>query len=253
MSSGADLFVVCKQCGNEVSPYITECPYCGNRLRRRAPKLSRAGTGRLTRQRARMASLGRLRKNEIPGIMAERWPYATITLVALSCAGWVITRGGFVDLGKLLLYGPLRGQWWRLFSSQFVYLNGFYAFAVVLAIAIFGWLLERRHGPLVIAGLFLGASAAGGLAALALYPTALVSGADGAALALLAAWAAPDALAAFSRRHYESDLLGAGIAAATLLAMPLAREEVSWVACICGLLIGTVIGCGLGREALSGD
>ena len=26
MSSGADLFVVCKQCGSEVSPYITECP-----------------------------------------------------------------------------------------------------------------------------------------------------------------------------------------------------------------------------------
>ena len=29
MTSGADLFVVCKQCGSEVSPYITECPYCG--------------------------------------------------------------------------------------------------------------------------------------------------------------------------------------------------------------------------------
>ena len=41
MSSGADLFVVCKQCGSEVSPYITECPYCGHRLRRRAPKLPR--------------------------------------------------------------------------------------------------------------------------------------------------------------------------------------------------------------------
>ena len=41
MSSRADLFVVCKQCGSEVSPYITECPYCGHRLRRRAPKLPR--------------------------------------------------------------------------------------------------------------------------------------------------------------------------------------------------------------------
>jgi len=34
-----DLFVVCKKCGSEVSPYITECPYCGNRLRKRAPKI----------------------------------------------------------------------------------------------------------------------------------------------------------------------------------------------------------------------
>ena len=54
MSSGPDLFVVCKQCGSEVSPYITECPYCGYRLRRRAPKLPRASSrggvlGRLTR------------------------------------------------------------------------------------------------------------------------------------------------------------------------------------------------------------
>ncbi|MGH2903306.1 MAG: zinc-ribbon domain-containing protein, partial [Solirubrobacteraceae bacterium] len=41
MSSTPDLFVVCKQCGSEVSPYITECPYCGHRLRRRAPDLPR--------------------------------------------------------------------------------------------------------------------------------------------------------------------------------------------------------------------
>ena len=41
MASGPDLFVVCKSCGSEVSPYITECPYCGTRLRKRAPKLER--------------------------------------------------------------------------------------------------------------------------------------------------------------------------------------------------------------------
>ena len=38
---GADLFVICKKCGSEVSPYVTECPYCGTRLRKRAPKLDR--------------------------------------------------------------------------------------------------------------------------------------------------------------------------------------------------------------------
>ena len=41
--SGPDLFVVCKSCGSEVVPYITECPYCGTRLRKRAPKLERGG------------------------------------------------------------------------------------------------------------------------------------------------------------------------------------------------------------------
>ena len=44
MAQMPDLNVVCKNCGNEVSPYITECPYCGNRLRKRAPKIERDGT-----------------------------------------------------------------------------------------------------------------------------------------------------------------------------------------------------------------
>ncbi|MEA2190098.1 MAG: hypothetical protein QOI73_219, partial [Solirubrobacteraceae bacterium] len=39
--SHPDLFVVCKNCNAEVSPYITECPYCGMRLRKRAPKIER--------------------------------------------------------------------------------------------------------------------------------------------------------------------------------------------------------------------
>ena len=41
MAQTPDLFVVCKNCGNEVSPYITECPYCGTRLRKRAPRIER--------------------------------------------------------------------------------------------------------------------------------------------------------------------------------------------------------------------
>ena len=59
MTSGADLFVVCKQCGSEVSPYITECPYCGHRLRRRAPKLPpvNAPTRSTLRGRARRVAV----------------------------------------------------------------------------------------------------------------------------------------------------------------------------------------------------
>ena len=34
-----ELFVICPNCGSEASPYVTECPYCGNRLRKRAPDL----------------------------------------------------------------------------------------------------------------------------------------------------------------------------------------------------------------------
>jgi membrane associated rhomboid family serine protease len=247
MSSHADLFVVCKQCGSEVSPYITECPYCGHRLRRRAPKLPRQGAP-LTATPPRAPSLGRLRKGEMPGIRAEAHPYVTIAIVALSVIAWVVVHFEPTYYAQLLVFGPLHGDWWRLISSQFIYINGFYEFATVLAVAIFGWLLERRHGPLVVAILFLGVGVLGGLATLAIYPVAIVGGANGAALALLLAWATPDLLALSRGREYEGDLLGAGVIGLTLLAMPIALTYSSWVAGLTGVVLGALAGLALARR-----
>ena len=265
MPSSPDLFVVCKQCGSEVSPYITECPYCGHRLRRRAPDLppreKEAGAarrpGRLHLPRfGRSARSGegavlapprtrRVRSGTSPRLDAR--PYATIALVALGCAGWVLLRGGYVGVGKLMVIGPLDGDWWKLFSTQFVYLNGLYAFVTLLAVAIFGWLLERRHGPVVTLVVFLGAGATGALAASAVYAVPLVSGGNGAALGLLAAWAVPDLLDARAGNYYEGDLLGVAAIAALLLAIPYARPEASWLAGVTGAVVGLVLGFGMYR------
>jgi Rhomboid family len=251
MSSGADLFVVCKQCGSEVSPYITECPYCGSRLRRRAPKLPREHTPQRASHRARLPlpSLGRLRRGEIAGVRADSPPYATIALVAGSCALWVLTSAGYLALSRLIVLGPLRGDWWKLFTFQFGYEGGFfpgvYAFSAVGAVALFGWLLERRHGPLAVCTVFFGAGATGALVALAAYPLPVLSGANAGALGLLAAWATPDLLAARGRRYYDGDLLGTATIAAVLLAMPLARWETSWLAGVTGAAVGLVLGYGL--------
>ena len=253
MSSSADLFVVCKQCGSEVSPYITECPYCGHRLRRRAPKLPReknlsAGARRPHRQ---APLLGRLRRGEIPGIRADAPPYATIALVAVTCAAWVLLRGAYVNLGDTVIAGPLQGDWWRLFTTQFSYFSGFssgvYMLTTLVGIGVFGWLLERRHGPLVVLALCLGAGASGALAAVALYPEPLVSGGNGAALGLLAAWAVPDLLALRTRDYYDGDLLGTAAIVAVLLAMPLARVEASWLVGVVGGCFGLLFGFGLHR------
>jgi membrane associated rhomboid family serine protease len=258
MSSGADLFVVCKRCGSEVSPYITECPYCGNRLRRRAPKLPRENDPRRSPHRARLPvpSLGRLRRGEIEGVRGESLPFATIALVAGSCVMWVLSSGGYVALDKLLVVGPLQGDWWKLFTAQFGYFSGFspgvYAFCAVLALAVFGWLLERRYGPLAVLVTFFGAGATGALAALAAYPLPIVSGANAGALGLLAAWAVPDLQAARGRRYYDGDLLGAAAIAAVLLAMPFARWEASWLAGVTGAAVGLVIGYGLNSTRAGG-
>jgi membrane associated rhomboid family serine protease len=264
-ASGPDLFVVCKQCGSEVSPYITECPYCGNRLRRRAPDLPRekdAGSALRSRRRLHLPRFGRSmragsgavstrsradRSSRRTSVRVDALPYATIALVVLGCAGWVVLRGGYVDIGRLMIIGPLNGDWWKLFSIQFVYVNGLYAFVTLLAIAIFGWLLERRRGPVVTLVVFLGAGATGALVASAVYAVPLVSGGNGAALGLLAAWAVPDLEDARAGNYYEGDLLGVAAIAALLLAMPYARPEASWLAGVTGGLVGLLLGFGLHR------
>jgi membrane associated rhomboid family serine protease len=258
MSSGADLFVVCKQCGSEVSPYITECPYCGNRLRRRAPKLPRARTGGRPPRSPRRPIFGRLKASPLAvrrrrgASGGDRWgfgrPRATIALVAASAAGWIVWHAEPRAYVEMAIIGPLRGDWWKIFTSQFAYADGLYAFLTIATIAIFGWLLERRHGPLAVLALFIGAGSAAALLATAVYPFPIVSGGNAAALALLAAWAAPDLVAARRRSYYEGDLLGAAAIAALLLAIPYARPEASWLAGVTGAVIGLLFGLGLRRE-----
>jgi hypothetical protein len=199
----------------------------------------------------RRASLGRLRSGEIAGVRVDTPPYATIALVAASCGIWIAAQGAYVNLGKLILAGPLHGDWWRLLSSQFVYGRGFssglFMFATLLSVAIFGWLLERRHGPFVVLALFFLAGITGGLAAEALYAFPVVTGANAGALALLAAWAAPSLLALRAGDYYEGDLLGVAAIAAVLLAIPYARPEVSWLAGLVGGALGLTLGLGLSR------
>jgi membrane associated rhomboid family serine protease len=261
MTSGADLFVVCKQCGSEVSPYVTECPYCGTRLRRRAPKLPPAnaparassslrGRARSLLTRSRPVRTGgpvgmRTRARAQPSRWAAERPYVTIVLVAVSCLAWVVQRAEPELYLHAAVLGPLGGDWWKLLTNGFVYVDGWYAFVAILAVAIFGWLLERRHGSAVVLALFLGATAIGALLASAVYPFALVSGGNAGALALLAAWAAPELEAARADVYREGDLLGTGALAALLLALPFARPEASWLAGVVGGLLGLAVGLGM--------
>ena len=142
---GADLFVVCKKCGSEVSPYITECPYCGTRLRKRAPKLEPARPA-AEAPRIPTPRLSPLRSGEIPGIRPDARPYVTIALVVASLGvslAWKIVPSTL----DIAVNGAPGDEFWRVFTAPFVYENVGYGFVALVAIAIFGWLLERRHGP----------------------------------------------------------------------------------------------------------
>jgi membrane associated rhomboid family serine protease len=241
-TGGPPLFVVCKNCGSEVSPYITECPYCGNRLRKRAPKLDRHGqiAGRPGRGQ-RAASLPRLRRGEIPGIRHEAHPYATALFVSLGVVGTLLWRTDLFATVNLVVLGPTGDRWWRVLSAPFIYDNTGYAVIALLVIAVYGWLMERRHGPVVVLALVL-AGGAGGLALAGQLGDGLYMGGNGAALALLTAWAVPDLRRRLSAREYEGDLLGTGVLAAVIALMPLAAPSASWVAAGVGVSFGLLLG-----------
>jgi membrane associated rhomboid family serine protease len=249
-TGGPDLFVICKSCGSEVSPYITECPYCGNRLRKRAPKLDR--DQRPAERKPRRSTpplLTRLKRDEIPGIRPDRRPYATIVLVLLSLIGCLLWRTGLGGVDKLVIIGKPGAQWWRLFTAAFSYDNTGYAFVAIAAIGLFGWLLERRHGSLAVLAVFF-VGAVGGLAATAAaYPFPFVLGANGGALALVCAWAVPDLLELRGGTEVEGDLIGVAAIAVAIALMPLALPEASWVADAVGVIAGFGLGLPLARLA----
>jgi membrane associated rhomboid family serine protease len=248
MASGPDLFVVCKKCGSEVSPYITECPYCGTRLRKRAPKIERGGVGGEPKVPRRRRTLSRLKPGEIPGIRAERRPYATITIVLASIIATFGSRAGFWDVSNLLLWADKTDEYYRTVTTLFFYGHTGYEVIALAAIFLFGWLLERRHGPWAPLLVFVVGGAAGNFLAIAGDDVGIfTAGGNGAALALLAAWAMRDVLGRRRGIEDDSDLLGALAIAAVLILLPLASVEASALAGLGGGLAGVVFGLILTR------
>lgn len=259
--SSPDLFVVCKNCQAEVSPYVTECPYCGTRLRKRAPRIERPdappepakrrlrGSGRRPRaprpQRPSRSGagerLGRLRGGEIPGIRGDEHarPYATMALVALSFGLW-LSLAFYVRQDFAL--SALDGDPWRFLTAALLNDGTAAQFAAVVGLGLFGWLIERRRGPIAVVGLFLLCGPAALAAAAGLQEGTLVFGSHGAALGLLCAWLVP-ALAARQRGagDDDADLLGVLVIAAVLVLIPLLSQG-SAIAGLFGAALGGLAG-----------
>jgi membrane associated rhomboid family serine protease len=247
MASGPDLFVVCKKCGSEVSPYITECPYCGTRLRKRAPKLERGGVPKEPKApRRRRPTLGRLKPGEIPGIKAERRPYATIALALASLVVSIAAHAGMA-VNDIVLTIDTTDEYYRTLTTLFFYDSTGYEVVALGAIFLFGWLLERRHGAWATLLVFLAAGAGGMFLAIAGDDVVIATGGNGAALGLLAAWAMRDILGRRRGIEDDSDLLGALAIAAVLILLPLATEEASALAGLGGGVVGVVLGVLLAR------
>lgn len=238
--------MICKNCGSEVSPYITECPYCGSRLRKRAPKLDRQGRIADRIGKRPTPSLTRLRRGEIPGIRHETHAYATIALVSLGIVGCLIWRTNAVSLLNLVVIGHVGQHWWLPFTAPFVYTNTGYAFAALTAVALYGTLTERRVGPVMVLALFL-LGGVGGAAIAAQASFAVVTGGNGGALALLVAWAVPDLLRMRHGEEWGGDLIGTLAFGVVIALMPLVTNDASWISDGTGIGAGILLGYPLAR------
>jgi membrane associated rhomboid family serine protease len=259
---GPDLFVVCKNCNAEVSPYITECPYCGHRLRKRAPKLEK-GMGPATPRLPRAPRVPRKRpagprgrstpgrfsrvpaRDEPPSWRRGRRPYATIFLVVASIVLTIAITAGLSPEHVLLGLGG--DDPWLPATSAFVYIRDGYEVVALASIFLFGWLLERRHGwwaPLLV----FAVCGAGSLYLVdAIDPGFIYSGGNGAALGLLGAYAARDILQRRRGEDPETDGLGMVVLAVLLVLLPVAAQEAHALAGAAGGLAGLLLGVPLAR------
>ncbi len=245
--SEPELFVICKNCSAEVSPYVTECPYCGQRVRKRAPRIDRHPTPEPERKRRalrKMPSLTRLRRDEIPGIAPDTRPYVTGGIIVASLAASLAVATGQVSLYDLgaVYFKPPSGEWWRYFATPFLHNNGVYQFVALIAVAIFGMHLERRFGWATPLFVFLLAGAGGALISVEIDPNQPAIGANGAALGLLCAWLVDDRLAFRRGQDRGNDLIGVYVFAVVLLLIAIAWEDASIYAALGGAGIGALLG-----------
>src|SRR5436190_1749701 len=166
--SSPELSVVCRSCGEEVSPYVTECPYCGTRLRKRAPKLELRGdevTPRKSRRARRRLGLfptavliiacGALGMLAADGIHTAFAPHNDVLLAA---------GGNGIALGLLCCWAVIRAAELRADPSEDIEVIGAAVAAAVLILLPlvddFANVFAGLTGALVGAGCGLAASLA---------------------------------------------------------------------------------------------
>jgi membrane associated rhomboid family serine protease len=250
--SETELSVICKNCGSEVSPYVTECPYCGARLRKRAPKLERRGDQfEAQRPKRRRRRLKVPRPNRLGPVSFARSdtfrPYATLSVILGSAILLLIqkaTGDSLATYGGLIV--PFGHEWWRYLTAPFAYVDVGYLFVVAIGLAIFATGVERRLGSaptalLLLACGALGVLAAGGIAS-AKGEITVIAGGNGMALGAVAAWFAIRRAESHGAIDEEYDLIGVGVAAAVLVALPLFAPTADFFACLVGGAVGGLAG-----------
>jgi membrane associated rhomboid family serine protease len=183
--------------------------------------------------------------------LGER-PYAVIAAILVSAIVLLVRVASpsldTYDLGGLV--GPVGGDWWRYLAAPFVYPDVGYLFVAAVGIAIFGIAVEVRLGSIPTAILIIASGSLGMLAADGIETafgghndTLLASGGNGIALGLLGAWAVMRAAEVRAHPDEDVEVIGAAVAAAVLILLPIADDYANVFAGLAGALVGAA--CGL--------
>jgi membrane associated rhomboid family serine protease len=178
--------------------------------------------------------------------IAER-PYATIAAILISAILLLIRVAspalGTYDLGGIV--GPVGDNWWHYLAAPFVYPDLGYFFVAGCGIAMFGIPVERRLGTIPTAVLIIACGSLGMLAAdgieTAFAPAndvLLAAGGNGVALGLLCCWAVMRAAELRARPHDDVEVIGAAVAAAVLILLPVVDDYANVFAGLAGALVG---------------
>ena len=243
LMSETELRVVCKSCGREVSPYVTECPYCGSRVRKRAPKLQQRD-GTFETRKSRRQQL-RERRSKFSRRASSR-PYVTIFAIAIPAIAMLvrIASGGDIDtFGAVVV--PFDNGWWQFVTAPFAYVSVGYLFAISLAVVIFVPGLERRLGPVATAILLIACGSLGMIAAFGVEDQRgvleVIAGGNGLALGAIAAWYV---IRRFEAREDEEefDVIGVVICAAVILLLPVVVPSANVWSGLAGGAVGALAG-----------
>ncbi|MGK2878960.1 MAG: rhomboid family intramembrane serine protease [Solirubrobacterales bacterium] len=256
-----EFFVICNNCGSEVSPYVTECPYCGTRLRKSAPDLKKQKKAEEKEERKAEKRRERLRAQyeggsssgggAAPGAWLERTgrPIATGALVAISIVASILAASNIPDvsdwmLANLVYLGNFTSTPTVLLTAPFIHLSAGYAFVSLFGFAVFGAGLERRFGPVAVVLLWFVCGAAGiGMKALA-DPAHAALGAMGCVAGAMFAWTIYVVNKEDLRDH---DALGLAAMALVVCALPIATDSASVWVLLGGALAGLISGFVLTR------
>jgi len=245
--SETELSVICKNCGSEVSPYVTECPYCGARLRKRAPKLERRGDGLEPRPRRRGRLSGLRRRAARASGSAALRPYATMAAIVGPAVLILMQKASGEQLST---YGgvvvPFSDQWWRFLTAPFAYVDVGYLFVVAVGLAIFATGVERRLGTAPTAVLLLACGSLGMLVATGIANAQggihVIAGGNGMALGALAAWFAIRRAETHHAIDADYDAIGVLVAAVVLLLLPVFDSSADVFAGLVGGAVGALAG-----------